>query len=100
MKPTWVLLAWGFLLGSGIATLVPYSAFVLVLGAELAGGLSVAALCGAVYGLSRELPVALALGGRLQTARAVSMLPRYRVHASVTNVGVILVGGLLLLLFA
>jgi len=45
---------WGLMLGSGVATLIPYSGLLLLLGAQLTAGVAFAGLSGAVFGTARE----------------------------------------------
>jgi|SRR5450756_344366 len=54
-------LIWGGMLGSGVATLIPYPVFLLVMGFELTSGTLIGAACGGVYGFSRELPILISL---------------------------------------
>jgi len=49
------------MLGSGVATLIPYPVFLLVMGFELTSGTLIGAACGGVYGFSRELPILISL---------------------------------------
>jgi hypothetical protein len=52
-----VAFAWGALLGSGFATLVPYPAYFFLPALELLVGIQAAAVAGAAFGLGRELVV-------------------------------------------
>lgn len=50
---------WGAMLGSGVVTLIPHSAFLVLLSAELTAGPIVGGLAGAAYGMAREAPALL-----------------------------------------
>lgn len=48
-------LLWGVLLGSGMATVIPHSIFIVVLAIQLSSGPAFAALTGLIFGLIRGL---------------------------------------------
>lgn len=56
MPPTPRFLLWGGLLGCGVVTLVPYSAFVALCALEFTAGPASALVAGALYGLGRAGP--------------------------------------------
>jgi hypothetical protein len=51
---------WGALLGVGIATTIPYSAYLVLIAAELASGPAIGAVAGAAFGVTREAIAAVA----------------------------------------
>jgi hypothetical protein len=64
MRPLPLYAAWGAMLGSGVATLVPYLCFFMLIAAEATVPVTVAVLAGAIYGGVRQAAaVALASGG-------------------------------------
>ncbi len=54
MTPIVRYFLWGMLLGCGVATVVPYARFAVLLGLQATSGLALGALSGAVYGAARE----------------------------------------------
>jgi hypothetical protein len=54
MTPIVRYFLWGVLLGCGVATVVPYASFAVLLGLQATSGLALGALSGAVYGAARE----------------------------------------------
>lgn len=46
---------WGVLLGCGVATVIPYTSFIVLLAAEATSGPIIGAILGAVYGCAREV---------------------------------------------
>jgi hypothetical protein len=86
--------AWGIMLGTGLATLIPYSVLLLLASVELTAPLALAVMCGVVFGLSREVPVLLHdRAGRIGGDRLTALLPRWRVLALRANIAVILAAG-------
>jgi hypothetical protein len=64
MRPLPLYFAWGAMLGSGVATLIPFLCFFMLIVAETTVPVAVAALAGATYGAVRQaVAVALAAGG-------------------------------------
>ena len=64
MSPAKRYFWWGILLGSGVATLIPYSAFLMVLGAQVVSGVLLGAVSGAVYGGMRQVTMLTLLANR------------------------------------
>ncbi len=89
---------WGAMLGSGCATLIPYSSFLLLLGTQLTAGVMLGALSGAVFGVTRQ---ALALVFPLLRANheaVMDLLPDLGTPARNLNALVALASGLMLVL--
>jgi hypothetical protein len=85
--------AWGVLLGLGLATIIPYSAYVLLVGVQLSSGPFFGAIAGAAFGAGRE-GVAWVSTKRLQTPSEIAdRLPRLRRMAARLNVVMIAAGG-------
>lgn len=93
MPPRRALFLWGALLGSGVATLIPHSALVLLVAAQLAAGAWLAALSGLVFGIAREAPAALALLEQLDPQQTMALLARLGVPAARVNVIAVTGGG-------
>lgn len=92
--PTYAV--WGALLGLGVMTVIPYSAF-LVLGAgQLLAGPFHAAISGAVFGLAREATTLVPLARRATPGQISSVLTRFAKPMSVLNVAVILTAAIAL----
>lgn len=92
---------WGMLLGSGVATIIPYSIFLVLLGAELTAGVGLAAGAGAMYGGVRSLASIVPLCQarfRIAPDAYMKLLPKLRSPLKLANfVGVVIVGSILLL---
>lgn len=69
MVPELCYTLWGLLLGSGIATVIPYSAFLVLLTTQLTSGFAFGCLSGAIFGGGRQLIAILPL-----------VRKRYRMH--------------------
>lgn len=89
--------AWGALLGSGIATTVPHSAYLLLLTAELVSGPKAAALAGAAFGFTRGLVAVILARNRGSSPEIADVLPRVQALAARGNLAVAALGGLALL---
>jgi hypothetical protein len=86
-------LLWGALLGSGIATVIPHSAFLVLAVGELAAGPVVASIAGAIFGAAREGSVMIAVASRWDPSRTTSALQRYHTVAARANATAVVVGG-------
>ncbi len=90
---------WGILLGSGVATLIPYSSLVVLLATQFTSGITLGCLSGAVFGGMREL-VALApllsKRYRLEPTKAGMLLSKLTRVVRILNVCWIISGGTLL----
>lgn len=100
MPPRRRYFLWGALLGSGWATLIPYSAYLLLAGAQLTVGVLLAALSGAVFGAMRQGMALVLPLLRTDHEAVMDLLPDLRATARHLNVLVALGGGLLLVLTA
>ncbi len=89
--------AWGALLGSGVATVIPHSAYLVLLAAELVSGPKAGALAGASFGLTRGLAAVALARRRGPSAEIADVLPRARALAARGNLAVAALGGLALL---
>ncbi len=89
--------AWGALLGSGVATLVQHSAYLVLLATELVSGPTAGALAGAAFGLTRGMAAAVLARSRGPASEIADVLPRARAFAAGGNLAVAALGGLALL---
>jgi hypothetical protein len=91
---------WGILLGSGIATPVPYSAFFLFIGMQMTGGALLGGVCGALFGATREAvmlcPLLFSRVGH-NPGQLMELLPSLRPLWQRLNRVAIIMGSLLLL---
>jgi hypothetical protein len=86
--------AWGAVLGMGTATVIPYSAYVVLVAVQLVSGPVLGALAGAAFGISREA-LALVSAARLGTLSEITdLLPRFRRTVARFNIATILAVGL------
>ena len=86
---------WGVLLGSGVATLIPYSAFLILIGIQISAGIPLAVLCGSVYGCARSASVVLPLlraRYRGEPVGIMRLIPGLQGYATILNYGVIASG--------
>jgi hypothetical protein len=100
MLPRRRFFLWGTLLGSGLATSMYHSAFLVLLAAQLGAGVGLAAAAGAVFGATRE---ALAMVPPLRgfdVYQTTELLPRLAPVVRCLNALAVVVGGLLLVLAA
>jgi hypothetical protein len=65
--PRYIL--WGALLGCDVATVIPYTSFIVLLGVQATSGLVIGAVSGALYGSARELASKLVSIGLEQAKR-------------------------------
>src|SRR5215211_5434274 len=72
--PAGVYLVWGAMLGSGVATPIFHSAFLVLLAAQLTGGVALGLLSGTLFGASRQATALLPLLGRLDPVRTMGLL--------------------------
>jgi hypothetical protein len=84
---------WGLMLGSGIVTLIPYSAHLVLLAAQLVAGPAFGAISGALYGATREGAALAGVRGGLQPVPAMDALERWATAARVANIVVVALGG-------
>ena len=96
--PSRVYLVWGAMLGSGVATPIFHTAFLVLLAAQLTGGVALGLVSGALFGAARQTTALLPLLGRLDPGRTMGLLETLRPVARRLNVALIVAGGLLLVL--
>lgn len=76
-----VFFGWGFLLGCGVATVIPYSAFLVLVATQLTAGFALGCLSGFVFEVTRQaVAIALFMRERSWTGpeRLMGLLPRLR----------------------
>jgi hypothetical protein len=98
MLPQVRYMLWGILLGSGIATLIPYPIYLVLFGAELTVGVPVAAAAGALFGVARELPVVIPLVLRYREDETFGLFGRLHPAVRRLNLGLTAAIGILLVL--
>lgn len=96
--PARVYLAWGAMLGSGVATPIFHTAFLVLLAAQLTGGVTLGLVSGALFGAARQATALLPLLGRLDPGRTMGLLETLRPVARCLNAALIVAGGLVLVL--
>ena len=101
MAPTPRYLLWGMLLGSGIATLIPYSALLVLLTAQTTSGILVGILAGALFGATRAIMMLLPLITKPEwaaTNQLPFLLPTLKANMQRLNVVCIVVGSVLMMI--
>jgi hypothetical protein len=93
-----VYLVWGAMLGSGVATPIFHTAFLVLLAAQLTGGVALGLVSGALFGAARQATALLPLLGRLDPGRTMGLLETLRPVARRLNAALIIAGGLVLVL--
>jgi hypothetical protein len=93
-----VYLIWGAMLGSGVATPIFHTAFLVLLAAQVTGGLALGLASGAIYGATRQATALLPLLTRLDPGRTMSLLETLRPAARRLNAALIIAGALVLVL--
>lgn len=94
----WVYTVWGMMLGSGVATPVFHTAFVVFSVAQMTGGFWLGLASGALFGLARQGMALLPVLARYEPDRTMWLLERLRPLARRVNVALIIVGGVVLVL--
>lgn len=97
-SPSRVYLAWGLMLGFGVATPVFHTAFVLLVGAQLTAGPWVGMLSGALFGLTRQAMALIPVLRQYEPIRIMGLLETLRPTARRLNTALVIVGGLLLMI--
>ncbi|MGH2828958.1 MAG: hypothetical protein ACRDJM_00590, partial [Actinomycetota bacterium] len=95
-----VALGWGAMLGCGVATLIPHSAFFLLAGTQLVAGPALGAASGAVFGAVRQATILHPTMRSSDPQTVMSVLPRLRRRVARLNTAVAFAGGVALLLAA
>ena len=98
--PARVYLIWGAMLGSGVATPIFHTAFLVLLAAQLTGGVALGLISGALFGAARQATALLPSLGRLDPGRTMGLLETLRPIARCLNAVLIVVGGLILVLIS
>lgn len=93
-----VYLLWGLMLGSGLATPVFHTAFVLLMGAQATAGIGLGLASGAVFGATRQAMALLPALGRFGPERTMGLLTRLRPLARRANAALAVGGGVVLVL--
>ena len=96
--PARVYLVWGAMLGSGVATPIFHTAFLVLLAAQLTGGVALGLVSGALFGAARQATALLPLLARLDPGRTVDLLETLRPVARRLNAALIVAGALVLVL--
>ena len=96
--PSRVYLVWGAMLGSGVATPIFHTAFLVLLAAQSTSGVALGLVSGALFGAARQATALLPLLGRLDPGRTMGLLETLRPVARRLNAALIVAGGLLLVL--
>jgi hypothetical protein len=91
---------WGVLLGSGVGTLIPYSSFLILLGAQLTSGPAVGGVSGALFGGTRAAMALIPPLRRYNVEKTLDLLPKLRRGAQLLNIGVALAAMITLVLVA
>ncbi|MBA2519013.1 MAG: hypothetical protein H0V24_05060 [Chloroflexia bacterium] len=94
----WIYLVWGMMLGSGLATPVFQTAFLLLLGAQLTAGWQLGLFSGALFGAFRQMTALGPVLRRLDPGRTMQLLEVLRPYARRGNIGLIVAGGVTLVL--
>jgi hypothetical protein len=92
LHPLLTYAAWGAELGSGLSTLIPYSAFLLLIAFELLSGPLLGAIAGAAFGAARQGAAVLAARRRGSPGEIMGLLPRLALRARRANLIVCLTG--------
>jgi hypothetical protein len=92
LHPLLTYAAWGAELGSGLSTLIPYSAFLLLIAFYLLSGPLLGAIAGAAFGAARQGAAVLAARRSGSPGEIMGLLPRLALRARVTNLIVCLMG--------
>ena len=88
----------GAMLGSGVATPIFHTAFLVLLAAQLTGGVALGLISGALFGAARQATALLPLLVRLDPGRTMGLLETLRPVARRLNAALIVAGGLVLVL--
>lgn len=91
---------WGLLLGCGVATVIPYSVFLVIMVSQLVSGVMLGCISGALFGGTRQLVTLLPLlvkENRLHPENIGMLMPRLAKIASRLNIVWVIVGSFLLL---
>lgn len=101
MFPELCYFLWGAILGSGVATVIPYSAFLVLLSAQLTSSFVWGCLSGTLFGAARQLISLIPLiqtHYRLHPEDAAMLIPGLTRRISALNILWIIGGSILLLI--
>jgi hypothetical protein len=98
MEPWRRFALWGLMLGSGLATSIPYSAIIVLFAAQGTAPVAWAVVAGAAFGATREALTALPLVLRADLDQMMDSLVALRAKMQSVNVLVGFTGGLVLLI--
>jgi hypothetical protein len=96
--PSRVYLIWGAMLGSGVATPIFHTAFLVLLAAQLTGGVALGLVSGALVGSARQATALLPLLARLDPGRTMGLLETLRPASRRLNAVLVVAGGFVLVL--
>ena len=96
--PSRVYLIWGAMLGSGVATPIFHTAFLVLLAAQLTGSVALGLVSGALFGATRQATALLPLLARFDPGRTMGLLETLRPGARRLNAALVVAGGLVLVL--
>lgn len=99
MKAELCYFLWGMLLGSGVATVIPYSAFLVILVTQLTSGVTLGCVSGLLFGGTRGVVALLPLlrkKGRLYPEKLPTLLSALRMKVYWLNMLWIIGGSILL----
>ena len=96
--PSRVYLIWGAMLGSGVATPIFHTAFLVLVAAQLTSGLPLGLVSGALFGAARQATALLPLLGRLDPERTMGLLETCRPLARRLNAALVVASGIVLVL--
>lgn len=85
---------WGLMLGAGVLTVIPWSAFLVLVAAEAVAGPPVAVLAGATFGAGRAVAAIVQGSRETDPQRTMDLLPRLRSAARKANLAAVAVAGL------
>jgi hypothetical protein len=101
MSPSAVYGVWGLMLGAGVATVIPYAAFLVIVALQLTSGNPLLSMvAGVLFGLGREVPALHPLINRSLVSdptKSTQILLRYAHVARNLNVMAILAGAIVIL---
>ncbi len=97
-SPSRVYLAWGLMLGFGVATPVFHTAFVLLVGAQLTAGPLLGLASGALFGMTRQAMALIPVLRQYEPIRTMGLLESLRPAARRFNTALVIAGGLLLVI--
>jgi hypothetical protein len=86
------------MLGSGVATPIFHTVFLVLLAAQVTGGLALGLLSGALFGAARQVTALVPLLRRLDPGQTMDLLETHRSDARRLNAALIVAGGLVLIL--